>query len=182
MPTVPLIVRGFVERRIAMGFLDWVTGKIRCPQCGTSGARETEGRILCPNPSCAYFDASGGQGGSVPQAETKSPGSGSFTPARATTFLYKNHQGQEQTFTADAETAVRKGNHILMRVAPSGLQISLSRDRIQNLREVEGAFPQRVEPGQTWPTPRERQILGYHKKNKSSSPLYEKIRSKYPQW
>ena len=33
-----------------------------------------------------------------------------------------------------------------------------------------------------WPTPRERQVLAYHKKYGTTSPLYEKIRAKYPDW
>jgi hypothetical protein len=68
------------------------------------------------------------------------------------------------------------------KVAPKGQQITLSRDRIQNLQEVERQMPQRIEPGQEWPNKRERQVLNYHKKYKSTSPLYEKIRAKYPNW
>jgi hypothetical protein len=41
---------------------------------------------------------------------------------------------------------------------------------------------ERVEPGQNWPTPREHQVLSYHKKHRTTSPLYEKIRAKYPNW
>jgi len=32
------------------------------------------------------------------------------------------------------------------------------------------------------PTARERQVLAYHKKYKTTFPLYEKIRAKYPNW
>jgi len=95
---------------------------------------------------------------------------------------YRNFQGQERNFSADADSIVRKKNHIVARVAPTGKKIALSRERIQNLSEVESAFPQRVAAGQPWPTPRERQVLGYHKKHGTSSPLYEKIRAKYPNW
>ena len=103
-------------------------------------------------------------------------------PAGSMAIQYRNFQGQDKTFYADARSVHREKNHIVATVAPKGRQITLSRDRIQNLREVEGQMPQRVEPGQNWPTPRERQVLNYHKKNNSSSPLYEKIRSKYPNW
>jgi hypothetical protein len=165
-----------------MGLLDWVTGKIKCPQCGTSGARETGGQIICPNPSCAYFDArSGGSEDSRPTA-TSGSARGNFIPSRSIEIRYKNFQGEEKVFIADAVSAVRTNHHIVAVVAPKGLRISLSRDRIANLREVEDAFPQRVQPEQNWPTARERQILGYHKKHKSSSAMYEKIHSKYPQW
>jgi len=80
---------------------------------------------------------------------------------------------------------VRRRNHIVARVAPTGETITLSRDRIQNLSEVEEAFSEAAAPTEsehTGPTARERQVLSFHKKYKSTSPLYEKIRSKYPDW
>ena len=105
---------------------------------------------------------------------------------------YRNFQGQEKTFNVDATSATRVKNHIKIRVAPHGLAerifaskgqvITLSRDRILNLAEVESAITERVAPGQAWPTPHERQVLTYHKKRGSTSPLYETIRAKYPNW
>jgi hypothetical protein len=100
----------------------------------------------------------------------------------ALAILYRNFQGQEKTFTADKESLQRKGNHIVARVAPTGEKIALSRDRIQNLSEVEQALLQAAETARAGPTARERQVLSYHKKYKSTSPLYEKIRAKYPDW
>jgi hypothetical protein len=82
----------------------------------------------------------------------------------------------------DRESLRRKRNHIIARVAPTGERISLSRDRIQNLADVEDALSQRVEEVPHGPTARERQVLAYHKKYKTTSPLYEKIRAKYPNW
>jgi hypothetical protein len=70
----------------------------------------------------------------------------------------------------------------VLRVTPTGHRVTLSRGRIQNLRELDAASAERVAPGQTGPTQRERQVLGYHKKYKTSSPLYEKIRAKFPNW
>lgn len=83
---------------------------------------------------------------------------------------------------AELESVVRKGNHLVGRVAPTGGKIALARDRIQNLGEVEAGLPQRVASGQPWPTPRERQVLGYHKKHGTSSSLFEQTRAKYPNW
>jgi hypothetical protein len=107
-----------------------------------------------------------------------------YSPERPLAIRYCNFQGFEKTFTADKESVRRKGNHINARVAPTGERIALSRDRILNLAEVEQAFPQAdaVEPPKPRPTARERQVLGFHKKYKSTSPLYEKIRAKYPEW
>jgi hypothetical protein len=95
---------------------------------------------------------------------------------------YRNFQGQNKTFHADARSLHREKNHIKATVAPKSQQISLSRDRIQNLQEVERQMPQRVETGQEWPNKKERQVLSYHKKHGTTSPLYEKIRAKYPKW
>jgi hypothetical protein len=103
-------------------------------------------------------------------------------PAGSVAIQYRNFQGQDKTFYADAGSLRRDKNHIIAAVAPKRAQITLSRDRIQNLSEVESKMPQRVAPGQTWPTPRERQVLNYHKRHGSTSPLYEKIRAKYPNW
>ena len=95
---------------------------------------------------------------------------------------YRNFQDREKAFTADREIIRRKRNHIIARVAPMGENISLSRERIQNLQEVEQALPEPVESARAGPTARERQVLAFHKKHSSTSPLYEQIRAKYPDW
>ena len=105
-----------------------------------------------------------------------------FTPAHPVTVRYRNFAEQEKTFVAEKDSIVRQRNHLVARFAPSGRKMVLSRDRIQNLGEVESVVPERVASGQSWPTPRERQVLGYHKKHGTTSPLFEKIRAKYPNW
>lgn len=179
-----------------MGFLDFLKGekKLQCPNCGTEGAKKSkDGTIRCPNRSCPYFDL-GLAGAAAPANWT--PGSqpaggllgglrskkGSFVPTRPITIRYRNFQNQERAFTADADATVRKKNHLVALVAPKGRKIALSRDRIQNLTEVENALPRKVESTQPWPSPRECQVLGYHKKHGTTSPLYQKIRAKYPNW
>jgi hypothetical protein len=102
-----------------------------------------------------------------------------FSP-KPLTIRYRNFRGEEKTFTADEESLRRKHNHIIARVVPTGEEISLS--RIQNLDEVDYAAPQKVERVPRGPTARERQVLAYHKKYKTTSPLYESIRAKYPDW
>jgi hypothetical protein len=179
-----------------MGFLDFLTTKGNCPNCGTPGAVKSGGKWRCPNSICQNFDpslqqqsgsgavqsASGGQMQTPASAGASERLKGNFAPQKALNIRYRNFQGQEKTFTADAGSAVRKKNHIVVRVAPTGRHISLARDRIQNLAEVEAAFAQRVDPGQDWPTARERQVMGYHKKHGSTSPRYEEVRKKYPKW
>jgi hypothetical protein len=167
-----------------MGLLDFLINllfsgnQVRCPSCGTAGARKTqEGQTHCKNPSCLHFDASLGR-----HAGTTVPTAGSFRPVQPITIRYRNFAGQDRTFVAELESVVRKGNHLVGRVAPTGRKIALLRERIQNLGEVDSQLPQRVASGQTWPTPRERQVLGYHKKHGTSSPVFDKIRAKYPDW
>jgi hypothetical protein len=107
---------------------------------------------------------------------------GNWQPQHPIRVQYRNFQEREQTLTAEADSCRRQKNHISLLVAPTGRRITLRRDRIDNLAEIEAHCAQRVAPGQDWPTPRERQVLNYHKKHKSTSPLYEKIRAKYPDW
>jgi hypothetical protein len=169
-----------------MGLLDLLRSlfsggeRIQCPSCGTEGARkESDGTIRCRNGSCPYFapDLLG-----ITRSPSRLVTEGDYRPEHPFTIRYQNFQGTERTFSAEQESLVRKGNHIVAQVAPTGRKIALSRDRIQNLSEVESAFPQQVAPGQPWPAPRERQVLIYHKKHQSTSPLFEKIRAKYPNW
>ena len=174
---------GFLKNLLSGG------SKLPCPSCGAAGAQRTgEGQIRCTNPSCPYFDASLGGRGTLRQAGTTVLTEGSFKPVRPLTIRYRNFAGQDRTFVAEADSLVRKGNHrrkgnhLVARVAPTGNKIALARDRIQNLEEVESGLIPRVAPGQPWPTPRERQVLGYHKKHGTSSPLFEKIRANYPDW
>jgi hypothetical protein len=190
----------WLVEEIVMGFLDFLKGeqKLQCPNCGADGAKKSkDGTIHCPNRSCPYFDTNlAGAGtpanwtpGSQPAKAARTgflgglPGKkGTFVPARPITIRYRNFQNQDKEFTADADATVRKKNHLVAAVAPKGTKIALSRDRIQNLSEVENALPRKVESGQPWPSPREAQVLGYHKKHGTSSALYQKIRAKYPNW
>jgi len=177
-----------------MAFLDFLTGKKDCPRCGTPGAKEINGVVHCPNPTCSNFSKTMGEGEASPapasvkfsQRVDTSAGSsmgrsegglgGTFT------IYYGDFKGQERTFVAQAASARRNRNHINVKVGPKGARIVLSRDRILNLKEIEAAFPQRVAPGQDWPTPRERQILNYHLKRRSTSPRFESVRAKYLNW
>jgi len=165
-----------------MGLLDFLldlfTGGTRqqCPACGTADARRNRaGQIRCKNPVCQYFDPRIAPRG----AGTVIPTRGSFHPAHPLTIRYKNFAGQDREFIFELNLVFRQKNHFVGTVAPTGRRISLSRDRIQNLSEVESQLPASV-VSQSGPTPRENQILAYHKKHGTTSPLFEKIRAKYP--
>jgi hypothetical protein len=159
-----------------MGLFDKLFSKSKCPMCGSQGARVSNGRVRCPNPGCSFYDAA------LAAPKSRSWGQANFSLAQPLSIRYRNHRGEERIFTADRQSIARKRNHIVARVTPTGRKIALSRDRIQNLSEVEQAVPQIASQARTGPSARERQVLSYHKKHRSTSPLYERIRAKYPDW
>ena len=175
-----------------MSLLDWLTGKIECPRCGTRGAKKINGQVHCPNPTCSNFSTKVGSGATTPAPATfteqrsglaESPfASPVSAPAGSIAIQYRDFREQERTFIVEAASAWRNKNHIHVKVAPKKVWIVLSRDHILNLAEVEAVMPQRVAPGQEWPSPRERQVMTYHKKRGTTSALYETIRAKYPDW
>jgi hypothetical protein len=171
-----------IQRRLKMGFLDFFTGKKKCPICGTRGAKEIKGRIHCPNPTCSYFSKMLGKSDAVPARASITFSQPADVPDGSVAIQYRNFRGVEKTFVGEAASARRSQNHITVKVAPQGTRIALARDRILNLNEVEAALPQRLAPGQDRPTPQEVQVLNYHTKCRSTSRLYESIRAKYPNW
>src|SRR5438128_8438588 len=152
-----------------MGLFDFLKSTVQCPACGTP-ARKSGDTVVCPNPMCRNF--AGQQQGSTPGGAGPTHGKparvprGKWQPQQPLTVRYRNFQGYEQTYTAEADSCRRQKNHISLVVAPTGRRITLRRDRIQNLSEIEARCAQRVAPDQDWPTPRERQVLNYHKKHK----------------
>ena len=192
-----------------MGFLgslfNKLTGGIPCPACGTPGAQKEGDQIRCLNPFCQNFDPARGKQAapqqpaqqSAPPQPERLPGRGtpisaspsssgqdfSTRPSGGTINIwYRNYKGESKTFAANAGSLRRKHNHIIANVAPQGKQITLSRDRIQNMHEVDEHLPARDRSDAPQPNSRERQVLNYHKKYGTTSPLYEKIKAKYPNW
>jgi hypothetical protein len=165
-----------------MGIFDFLFGKKNCPLCGAQGAKADGAKVRCPNPECRNFDGSLGRGGLLRAAGMRQPRRSDYSPANPIEIRYRNFRGEEKIFKADQDSLLRRRNHIVARVAPTGERISLSRDRIQNLSDVEYALPQLEEKRADGPTPRERRVLAFHKSHGSSSPLYEEIRRKYPDY
>jgi|SRR6185503_4420039 hypothetical protein len=163
-----------------MGLLDFLTSlfgggqRIDCPHCGTAGARKTRDEVIqCKNPSCKFFDVK-----HLPPVPTR----GGFVPKQPVFIRYVNFAGQKRDFSAERDSLVRKKNHIVAEVAPTGRKITLSRERIQNLHEVEAYMPKPIDRTGSQPTGRERQILNYHANHGTTSPRYELLRAKYPNW
>jgi hypothetical protein len=170
-----------------MGFFDFLkSAAVRCPLCGAPDARKSGGRVICTNPMCRNSaeqqPASGSSGGPSTAAKTADVPRGRWQPQQPLTIRYRNVQDVEQTYAAEADSCRRRRNHISVLVAPTGRRITLRRDRIQNLAEVDAHCAGRVAEGQAEPTRRERQVLAYHKKHGTTSPLYEQIRAKFPNW
>jgi hypothetical protein len=161
--------------------------------------QQQDGRIQCLNPLCQNFDPARGKQSAPPQPSTPQtssappPGSTPQAPSTPQNFAsrpaagtvniwYRNYKGESKNFVADAGSLKRTHNHISARVAPKGKVITLSRDRIQNMHEIDPLLPAWDRSDAPQPTARERQVLGYHKKHGTTSPLYEKIKAKYPLW
>lgn len=91
------------------------------------------------------------------------------------TIQYRNHRGEERSFTGDARTARRVKNHVSIRVSPRWQRVALSRDRLLNLADVDAALARYPRPSRV-----EMQILGYYRKHGKTSPRYEELLAKYP--
>jgi hypothetical protein len=172
-----------------MGLFDWFARPVRCPGCGDDRARQALfGRIRCPNRACAYFDSRLASG--FEQKEAASPPvspspqrennfakpKAAFNPAgRLIQVQYKNYRGEEKIFSGDPRTLRRRHKHISLCVSPSGIRIALNRKRILNLDEVDAELSKT-------PTPREQAVLSFHKRRGSTSPLFERLQTKYPHW
>jgi hypothetical protein len=181
-----------------MGLFDFLAWDTTCPRCGDRRARKPLlGRVKCTNRDCANFDldlmtqreeaglrqpASAPAG---PQRQYRNPRTGEmvakevrdhFDPGQAGIDVhYTNFRGEEKSFRGDRRTLRRRGNHLSLRLAPTGQRAAFARDRIHNLAELEEALRQ-------VPTPREQWVLYFHSKRRSTSPLYERLRVKYPHW
>ena len=174
-----------------MGFIksliDALSGGMKCPACGTRGAKKVGDTIRCLNPVCQFFNPQATSEARAARAGVRDAGPKQIRAPYAPSgdilsIRYRNFRGEPKTFTADRSSLTRRHNHIVARVAPRWRQLSLSRDRIENLNEIDPHLPERDRSESPQPTARERQVLGYHKKYGTTSPLYEKIRAKYPNW
>ena len=168
-----------------MSLLDAFGQDATCPLCGSMGAKKLLFFVKCPNRSCGNFQGGLAMAPSRPsrpaaaEAPREFPINPDFNPgAAAVTLRYKNHLGQERVFTGDGGSLREKGAHVSLKVAPTGLRITLAKKRILNLMDVQGLIQKQAarNPG----TPVEAQIMGYHEKHGTTSPRYEELKKKYP--
>lgn len=193
-----------------MGWFDLIFSRTTmCPNCGDPRARKSLlGGVRCPNRTCDYFDL----GLMHEQAESFGPdpassdfarqavignagrsqraafGAGQFDPGpNLLEVRYQNFRGEHCVFQGDNRTVRRRGNHVSLQVAPTGTRITLDRDRVQNLAEIDAYAPesptQRESPTlRKLPTQREAQVLRYHLRRGTTSQLFEQLRRKFPDW
>lgn len=167
-----------------MALVDWFGSETQCPECGKPGAKKFLWQVKCRNMACGRFDRGflyATPGSTTSSSHMPAPRQrvlkGGFDPgAHAVQIRYRNFQGEEKSFTGDRRTVRRRGNHISVCLAPTGKRVSLARDRIQNATELDSLAREESKL-----TPKERQIVGYHRKRGSTSALYESLKRKYPQ-
>lgn len=145
--------------------------EVKCPVCKSRGARKLLWMVRCPRNGCPNYRP--GLPAAAPKPAPK-PLTGSFSPgANAIVIRYTNHEGEKKTYTGDRTTIRASGKFISLLLVPTGERCSFSRDRVANMREVE-PFVARED----LLTSVERQILGYHRKNGTTSPRFEDVKRK----
>lgn len=157
---------------------------VKCPECGTWGAKKFLWKVKCVNPSCGKYDSEYAEGFRrsliigksatevFPHLKGKADPSDYLLRIR-----YKNFRGNEIVYSADARTAYRASEYVVVRLAPTGRRASFKLDRIQNRNDVESILGENPQPSGN-----ERRILHFHLKHGSSSPAFEKLRQKYPNY
>ena len=146
-----------------MGFFAKLFGlPVRCPSCGTSGAKEGFfSGVKCVSPGCIFYDEAYASGGF----------------AHPLSIRYVNFKGEEKTFICDGDSLRVRGRHLSVVVAPRRPRIALKIDNILNRSDIRDLA--RLEKQKT-PSPREKRVLTFHRRYGTTSPLYESLREKYP--
>jgi hypothetical protein len=157
---------------------------VTCPRCGTWGAKKFLWNVKCTNPSCVKFDseyaAAFRQSRVVgkPASEVFPNLKGKADPNDYSLQIrYQNFRGNEITYSANPRCAYQQGEFVVVRLAPTGKRVSFRLARIQNRSDVESALSENSQPSGN-----ERRILHYHLRHGSSSPAFEKLRRKYPNY
>lgn len=156
-----------------------------CPLCRCRAARIARwgGKVKCRNSSCKNADMELQRRPMPPLPPAAPPLTGDFRPgSNGVAINYVNVDGVERSFDAERSSLRQKGEHITARVAPTGKRIALATKWIRNLSDVQGLMARsaKTEDALGALSPVERQILGYHRKRKSTSPRYEALLKKYP--
>ncbi|MGH7744885.1 MAG: hypothetical protein ACREQ5_08765 [Candidatus Dormibacteria bacterium] len=157
---------------------------VKCPKCGTWGARKSLWKVKCVNPACAKYDSEYAEGYKQSRISGKTA-SEVFPRLKGKAdsndyplqIRYRNFRGNEIIYSADPRTAYQKSEFVVVRLAPTGKRVSFRLDKIQNRSDVESVLSDNPQPDGN-----ERRILHYHLRRGTSSPVFEKLREKYPNY
>ena len=157
---------------------------VKCPKCGTWGAKKSLWKVKCVNASCEKYDPQYAETFRQSRVVGK-PTSEAFPNLKGNAnpddyslqIRYQNFRGDEIIYSADPRTAYQQSEYVVARLAPTGKRASFKLAKIQNRGDVESVLSNNPQP-----TGNERRILHYHSKHGSSSPAFEKLRQKYPNY
>ena len=167
-----------------MGVFDSGAVGVKCPECGSWGAKKSLFKVRCVNPSCRKYDSEYASAYQQNRVSGKSATEvfphlkGKASPEDYSLRIrYKNFRGDEIIYSADPSSGYRKSEHLVIRVFPTGQHITFRLSSIQNRNEVESQLPAGPQP-----SPQERKVLNFHLRRHSTSRLFEEIREKYPDY
>jgi len=166
-----------------MGFLDFSGSIVPCPVCGARRAKKSFWKIKCVNPNCAKYDSDYAAQANLSRITGKSATEvfphlqGSFSPRVPFTLQYENFRGDQLTYLADVAGAYRTGDHLVIRVAPTGRRVAFLFSAIKNRPDLEGHLSQ----GEV-PVAQERRILNFHLRRGTTSAIFLELRKKYPDY
>jgi hypothetical protein len=157
---------------------------VKCPKCGTWGAKKSFLKVRCVNPACGKYDAEYAEAYKQTRVSGKSAAEvfthlkGKADPSDYTLKIrYRNFRGDEIIYSADPTTVYQTNEHVVARLAPTGKRVSFNLPRIQNREEVEALIQANPQPNKD-----ERRVLHYHLRRGTTSRLFEEIREKYPNY
>jgi len=167
-----------------MGLLDSGASSVKCPKCGTWGAKKSLFKVKCVNPSCQKYDSECANAYQQNRIIGKSAAEvfphleGKASPENYSLRIrYKNFRGDEIIYSADPSSGYSKAEHLVVRVAPTGQHVTFRLSAIQNRSDVESHLPKGPIPN-----PHERKILNFHLRRGTTSPLFKEVREKYPDY
>ncbi len=157
---------------------------VKCPECGTWGAKKFLWKVKCPNPACAKYNSEYAE--AFRQSRVSGKSAAEMFPhlkgkADPNDYLlrirYQNFRGNEVEYSADPRTAYQRNEYVVVRLAPTGQRASFKLDKIQNRGDIDSILSENPQP-----TGKERRVLHYHLRRGTSSPAFEKLRQKYPNY
>ena len=144
---------------------------VKCPECGTWGAKKSFFKVKCVNPGCSKYDPERASAWQQDRVSGKSASEvfthlkGKADPNDYTLRIrYQNFRGDDITYAAHPGTLYQTGEHVVMRLS-----------KIENRSEVERILRENPQPAG-----HERRVLRYHLRRGTTSALFEELRRKYP--